>query len=115
MNKAFGPQGIANIAGATISGGLGGGLEAAVGLAGSAFGPIGALIGGVLGSGIRKLFGGKKKERGASPAAPVYTKDIELSNQLATYLAVTGQALRGSMGGELDRIGLLRLSQASVG
>ncbi len=84
--KRFGKSFWEAVAAAGIGAAAGGGgakgiLASILPIAGSAFGPIGTAIGGVLGN----LFGGKASNRGANANNPVYTKDVGI-NELKNIL-----------------------------
>lgn len=85
LNKAFGPQGLAGIAGGFAGGGAKGGIGALLGVAGSAFGPWGAVAGGIAGKLFGNLFGGghKDRNRGETPGRPVYVEDVKVASLLA--------------------------------
>lgn len=85
LQKAFGPQGLAGIAGGFAGGGAKGGIGALLGVAGSAFGPWGAVAGGIAGKLFGNLFGGghKDRNRGETPGRPVYVEDVKVASLLA--------------------------------
>lgn len=91
---------------AGVAGGLiGGGIPGALTAAGGAFGgPLGALAGGLVGKLFGGLFGGGKKrpDAGMTPAQPIYTSDVNLTNLIAEFLNVTRVGMLRGAGGGID-------------
>ena len=99
----------AGLIGGYMGGGFGGLLSAAGGMFG---GPLGALAGGLVG----KLFGGHHKQRGETPAQPLYTQDVKLGSLLTDLLNITKiAAIRGASGGIDANIRALNTANARAG
>jgi len=94
--------GMAAMASSAFSGYQQGGARGAIaGLLptiGSAFGPWGALAGGILGG----IFG--KKRRGSTPAEPVYTSDVKLHSSITELLNAVKSGLVMGSGAGINRI-----------
>jgi cation transporter-like permease len=81
-------------------------------IVGSAFGPVGAAVGGVLAS----IFGGKQKQRGNDPANPLYVKDINTGSLITELMNLTKSLLARTGSGVIDRLASdLRMQTASRG